>query len=96
MARAFLSARTPPPPAPLAAWLEGVPVGEGTTAEALLQAGLGELDAARAEPGRVRRSAFHLLSADALLTYACEAALEADDPRAALVRILQQAAAYRR
>jgi len=96
MVRSFFSARTPPPPAPLAAWLEGVPVSGGTTAEVLLRAGLDELDAARAAPGRVRQSAFHLLAADGLLTYACEAALEVDDPRNALVRILQQAAAYGR
>lgn len=96
MVRAFLSARTPPAPAPLAVWLERVPVSEGTTAEALLRAGLDELDAARTAPGRVRQSAFHLLAADALLTYACEAALELDDPRAELVRILQQAAAHGR
>jgi len=46
------------------------------------------LDAARARPGRVRESAFRLLEADALLTYACEAALESGDPEAALRRIL--------
>ncbi|MDF2697623.1 MAG: hypothetical protein K0S65_6006, partial [Labilithrix sp.] len=38
--------------------------------------------------GRVRDSAFRLLEADALLTYACEAALERDDPETALQRIL--------
>jgi hypothetical protein len=36
----------------------------------------------------VRESAFRLLEADALVTYACEAALEADDPESALRRIL--------
>jgi hypothetical protein len=46
------------------------------------------LDLARAHPGRVRESAFRLLEADALLTYACEAALEAEDPEAALRRVL--------
>ena len=96
MPRAFLATRTPPAPAPLATWLEGVPLGPGTTTEALLHAGLSELDAARSAPGRVRTSAFHLLAADALLTYACEAALEADDPRAALVEILRRGAAPRR
>ena len=47
------------------------------------------LDQARARPGRVRESAFRLLEADALLTYACEAALETEGPDAALRRILQ-------
>jgi hypothetical protein len=46
------------------------------------------LEAARRHPGRVRDSAFHLLAADALLTYACEAGLESDDPGVALQRIL--------
>jgi hypothetical protein len=32
----------------------------------------------------VRESAFDLLTADALLTYACEAALEAEDPESTL------------
>ena len=50
--------------------------------------GRSRLDEARAEPGRVRESAFRLLEADALLTYACEAALESDDPATALRRIL--------
>jgi hypothetical protein len=54
------------------------------------------LHASRAVPGRVRASAFHLLAADALLTYACEAAMEEADPRAELLETLQQAAAPRR
>jgi hypothetical protein len=36
----------------------------------------------------VRTRAFVLLEADALITYACEAALEADDPGGALRRVL--------
>ncbi|HKJ02363.1 MAG TPA: hypothetical protein VJ997_07910 [Longimicrobiales bacterium] len=95
MARAFLAARTPSPPPPLAAWLEAVPLGSGPVVDELLQAGLSELDRARSTSGRVRTSAFHLLAADALLTYACEAALEAHDPGGALSEILRQAAAPR-
>lgn len=96
MPRAFLASRRPPAPAPLAAWFQNVPLdGDGTSA-ALLQGGLAELDASREMPGRVRASAFHLLAADALITYACEAALGVGDPRGALVEILQQAAAPRR
>jgi hypothetical protein len=45
------------------------------------------LAAAAATPGRVRRAAFELLAADALLTYACEAALETADPKAALASL---------
>ena len=96
MPRTFLATRTPPAPVPLASWLEKIPLGGDGTSAALLRGGLAELDASRAAPGRVRGSAFHLLAADALLTYACEAALAAGDPRVALVEILQQAAAPRR
>ena len=96
MPRAFLATRTPPAPDPLAAWLQNVPLDGEEARTALLDAGLAELDASRSTPGRVRDSAFHLLAADALLTYACEAALEAGDTRAALVEILQRAAAPRR
>jgi hypothetical protein len=58
-------------------------------ADALAHAARARLAAALERPGRVRASAFHLLAADALLTYACEAALELDDPRAALLRIIE-------
>jgi hypothetical protein len=43
---------------------------------------------ARGHLGRVRASAFRLLEADALITYACEAAIETEDPEGALRRIL--------
>jgi len=48
---------------------------------------------ARRSPGKVRSSAWHLLAADALLTYACEAALEAAEPPRAFEEILRRAAA---
>lgn len=50
------------------------------------------LDESRARPGRVRESAFQLLLADALLTYACEAALEAEAPDAVLLSLAEVAA----
>jgi hypothetical protein len=46
------------------------------------------LDRALERPGRVRESAFHLLAADALVTYACEAALDTEDPEGCLRSIL--------
>jgi len=91
--RSWLARRSPPPPAPLSRWLEGVDAPGGAPGEALLEGGLGELGRARAAPGRVRASALHLLAADALVTYACEAALEAGDPAEALGRILSRVAA---
>ena len=70
-------------------WIGGVDTTESEDAGAqLLKAAGAALDAARAKPGRVRESAFHLLAADALLTYACEACLESPDPGAALERVL--------
>jgi hypothetical protein len=95
MAGAFISSRMPLPPPPLATWMGGVELADGPVTGSLLAAGLGELDAARTTPGRVRSSAFHLLAADALITYACEAALDEADPRRHLVEILRQAAAPR-
>lgn len=84
---AWLAARTPAPPRDLAEALR--PLADGPSLHGVLaDAGLGRLQQARARPGRVRDSAFRLLEADALLTYACEAALESDDPEAALRRVL--------
>ena len=50
----------------------------------------GRPDSTRREPDRggSAKSAFRLLEADALLTYACEAALESEEPVAALRSIL--------
>ncbi len=95
MIRGWVSARTPAPPAPLREWLGRVEVdgSAGGIGDQLLHGGLVELDAARAAPGRVRASAFHLLAADALLTYACEVALESADPHASFQEILGKAAA---
>jgi len=84
---AWMAARRPLPPADLASSLRVVHAG-GPPGASLTSAGLSRLEEARARPGRLRESAFRLLEADALLTYACEAALEADDPDAALRRIL--------
>lgn len=86
----FLASRRPPPPADLAFSLR-VDEGSGALDEVLTLDALTRLGEAQATLGRVRESAFHLLEADALLTYACEAALESQDPEAALERILAAA-----
>lgn len=68
-------------------------IGDDTSAEplaALTTDGLRALDRARTHPGRVRQSAFDLLAADALLSWACEAALEQPDPGAALDALLRR------
>jgi len=84
----WLEERRPAPPPALAGALRPI-APPGSRADALTEAGMARLAEARARPGRVRESAFRLLEADALLTYACEAALEAEDQDAALRRILR-------
>ena len=86
----WLSTRRPEPPADLAETLrlEGA---EGSIEVALAAAAGTRLAEARARLGRVRASGFRLLEADALMTYACEAALETEDPEGALRRILASA-----
>lgn len=92
--RAWLDGRSPPPPEDLRGRiLDAVGDGDGASdaevvAEALLDAALSRLAVARSRPGRVRETAFELLVADALLTYACEAALESDAPEETLTSIL--------
>lgn len=90
-ARAFLASRTPRPPEPLARRMDGEALDEAAPVEGLAEAAFRALDEARGAPGRVRGSAYHLLAADALLTWACEAALESPDPEPVLAGLLQRA-----
>jgi len=91
--RSWLAQRMPPPPDPLTRWLDRVGMPGDPVLDALMHGGLLELGRARAEPGRVRRSAYHLLAADALITYGCEAALERDAPAVELRRLVGLVAA---
>jgi len=93
--RSFLAHRGPPPPEALERRLR-IETPDGEPLEVLKRLGLLELDRARSAPGRIRDSAFHLLTADALLTYACEAALDSADPAAALGTMLREAASEAR
>lgn len=87
--RAWLSARDPRPVFDLGPWVDEAGPTHGGPSD-LARLGGQALDRALAAPGRVRASALHLLAADALITYACEAALEADDPEEELHRILRE------
>jgi len=58
----------------------------------LQERALGALTEALARPGRDREGAFRLLAADALLTWAAEAAVEEGDPEAALAAMVQAVA----
>lgn len=88
----WLDARAPAAPAELAARLRGRL--DASATEATIIADLGEaarasLVHARTGPSSDRDRAFDLLLADALLTYACEAALDEEDVEASLSRILR-------
>jgi hypothetical protein len=93
---AWLASRRPRPPEELAVRLPaavgseaGGEEGGAELVRRLTRAGRVERDRALRRPGRVRESAFHLLTADAVFTYACEAALEDEDPEAALRLVLE-------
>jgi len=88
---AWLNGRLPRPPEDLHARVRAEVIGLGEPEDArtgLINAGCAALGRALAQPGRVRAAAFDLLAADALVTYACEAALEGDDPDAELDRLV--------
>lgn len=70
------------PPELLRKRLEGALLrsdGDGSAPEALAGAGARALSRAVARPGRVRETGLTLLDADALVTYACEAAADGVD-----------------
>ena len=90
----WIEARQPPAPMDLGPWSR-TGVESGSMAERITRLARAALDEACAAPGRVRESAFHLLAADALVTYACEAALDEADPIAALRTILLETASTR-
>ncbi len=79
----WLEHRVPRPPKSLIPSLATAREADSVT-EALISEGCERMRRASERLGQVRESAFHLLAADALVTYACEAALEAEDPAEAL------------
>ena len=90
----WLASRTPPAPDELTAGFAMAEAGTESTGRAvemhrlLVEAGLVQLSEAVARSGRDREAAHRLLAADALITYACEAAGEAADVGGALREIL--------
>lgn len=87
----WLDGRIPAPPPELRRSLDSALDARGSdggasasTLDALGRGARACLEASISRPGRVRESAFDLLTADALLTYACEAALESEDPESTL------------
>ena len=86
---AWLSGRTPGiPPAFLPRLLES---GEGNPSwPGLAHRGEKELKEALRTPTEKRENAFHLLAADAFLTYACEALARAENVEAGLNSLLER------
>lgn len=84
----WLQSRTPAAPLAFLPYL--LESGSGATVEQdLTSLGLLAMSRALAEPGKDRDGAFHLLTADAYLTYACETvAEEEEDVRTGLEKIL--------
>jgi hypothetical protein len=84
--RDWLASRTPAPPEELP-----LPVEDASDDFAATLTDAGVLALERALTGEGERSgAYDLLSADGLLTYACERAAGATDPEADLLRILER------
>lgn len=85
----WIAARTPPVPGDFGRWMrpsdESAPAGVTALAAEAEQA----LSRALSPEGRPRGGAFDLLAADGFLTWACEAAIESDDPDAALQRLIE-------
>ena len=88
--KGWVSDREPPAPEELRRWLEPGPFQGSSVSEALGDAAAHHVDEALKRLGRNREGAFHLLAADALLTYACEAAAGEEDTEAALVDLLDR------
>jgi len=89
----WISGRTPAAPVEFAKWLNPEVEASGCLSSALLDEALRSLNRALAHPGRDREGALHLLAADGFLTYACEAATEADDVGATLRNLVERTAA---
>ncbi len=84
----WMGGRTPAPPRGLADHLQGM-IGESdTSSRSLASVAILQLNKAIERPGRDREGAFHLLAADALMTYACEIAVDEEDSVEVLSNLL--------
>ena len=88
----WIGSRAPSAPSGFAPWLSTDSGVDDDVPSALLLEAVHSLDEALARPGRNREGALHLLAADGFLTYACEAAAEADDVGATLKSLLSRVA----
>ncbi|UCC24820.1 MAG: hypothetical protein JSU98_13965 [Gemmatimonadales bacterium] len=86
----WLELRTPPVPEPFREWMIPEVPDVDASAGALAGEAFSALSRALEGAGRPRRGAFDLLAADGFLTYACEAALETDDPAGVLDELIER------
>ena len=89
--REWIASRDPEIPEALARWLTVALGGDDAPAPdtaGLVRAACVEMDAAMPPHGVAREAAYRLLTADGLLTHACQAALDGEDPEVALGRLL--------
>ena len=84
----WLAERTPPAPPAFEPWLALADADVSTGPAALVELARAALLRAEEPGARPHAGAFDLLAADAWVTYACESALESDDPRRALDGVL--------
>jgi hypothetical protein len=90
--REWLDKRLPTVPDVLRRWISFTDEGSPDLVPALTSAGVAALQRAVRLPGRNREAAFHLLAADALITYACEAAADGERVENRLSWILERVA----
>lgn len=86
----WIEARTPPVPGDFAEWMRPGSPSASAGPESLFQEAEAALSRSLAPEGRPRGGAFDLLAADGFLTWACEAALEAEDPSSTLEEFIRQ------
>lgn len=84
----WLSRLEPPIPGPFLPILLEERTGEVHDFDLAVRGG-DRLEEALALPGRTREAAFHLLAADAFITYACESVAGGPEPRTSLQELLE-------
>ncbi len=88
--KSWIAERQPPVPGNFGQWMEPEMGDAPAGADALAGEALRALARALDPLDRPRGGAFDLLAADGFLTWACEAAIQSEDPDAALARLIER------
>lgn len=86
----WIDGRTPPVPEGFRDWMRPQDPSAPAGVESLAREAGAALARSLAPEGRPRGGAFDLLAADGFLTWACEAALESQDPSAVLEDLIRR------